>query len=226
MQTDIKRPALSNKPILGTKVLGVASSFRQNSLSTRTLKSLLEIATNKYGAQTDILDLTETKLPFYNPSIESNESVDENVQTASQMVKWADALVLASPDYHGSMSGTMKNFLDYFWEEFAGKTFGYLCTSHEKGLTVMDQMRTVVRQCYGWSLPYGVSISGEQDFNDKAEIINDSLDRRLRMLTRDLVVYGGMIREQFLQDITDDDISDTFAARYRSLLINQKPLIT
>ena len=73
---------------------------------------------------------------------------------------------------------------------------------------------------------YGVSISGEQDFNDKAEIINNSLDRRLRMLTRDLVVYGSLIREQFLQDIADEDISDTFAARYRSLLINQKPLIT
>jgi len=75
-------------------------------------------------------------------------------------------------------------------------------------------------------LPYGVSISGEQDFNDKAEIINNSLDRRLRMLARDLVIYGSLIREQFLQDIADEDISDTFAARYRSLLINQKPLIT
>jgi FMN reductase len=75
-------------------------------------------------------------------------------------------------------------------------------------------------------MPYGVSINGEEDFNDKAEIINNSLDRRLKMLARDLVVYGSLIRGQFLQDITDDDISDTFAARYRSLLINQKPLIT
>jgi azobenzene reductase len=38
-------------------------------------------------------------------------------------VIWADAFVLASPD-HGSMSGVMKNFLDHFWEEFAGKAFG------------------------------------------------------------------------------------------------------
>jgi FMN reductase len=75
-------------------------------------------------------------------------------------------------------------------------------------------------------MPYGVSINGEEDFNDKAEIINNSLDRRLKMLARDLVVYGGLIRAQFLQDITDDDISDTFAARYRSFLISQKPLIT
>ena len=69
-------------------------------------------------------------------------------------------------------------------------------------------------------MPYGVSINGEEDFNDKAEIINNSLDRRLKMLARDLVVYGSLIRGQFLQDITDDDISDTFAARYR-IIINQ-----
>jgi FMN reductase len=62
--------------------------------------------------------------------------------------------------------------LDLYWEEFVGKTFGYICTSHEKGLTEMDQMRTAVRQCYGWSLPHGVSINGEEDFNKDAEIIN------------------------------------------------------
>jgi NAD(P)H-dependent FMN reductase len=56
------------------------------------------------------------------------------------------------------MSGAIKNFLDYFWEDFAGKTFGYMVASHEKGLTVADQMRTAIRQCYVWSVPYNISI--------------------------------------------------------------------
>ena len=108
----------------------------------------------------------------------------------------------------------MKNFLDYYWEEFAGKTFGYICTSHEKGLTVMDQMRTAVRQCYGWSLPYGISVNGEEDFNDMGEVVNKLLAKRLKMLARDLVVYGKLIRGQFLQDMASKE-SDTFVARYR-----------
>lgn len=90
----------------------------------------------------------------------------------------------------------------------------------------MDQMRTAVRQCYGWSLPYGISIDGEQDFNDHGEIINILLNRRLRMLARDLVVYGSLIRGQFLQDIIEDDLSDTFAVRYKSLLQEQEGLVT
>ena len=108
----------------------------------------------------------------------------------------------------------MKNFLDYYWEEFAGKIFGYICTSHEKGLTVMDQMRTAVRQCYGWSLPYGISVNGEEGFNDMGEVVNKLLAKRLKMLARDLVVYGKLIRGQFLQDMASKE-SDTFVARYR-----------
>jgi NAD(P)H-dependent FMN reductase len=67
----------------------------------------------------------------------------------AELIKKADAFVLTTPDYHQTMSGSLKNFLDYFWSEFKGKTFGYIVGSHEKGLTVMDQMRTAVRQCYG-----------------------------------------------------------------------------
>jgi NAD(P)H-dependent FMN reductase len=217
--SNISRKYRTKRPI---RVVGIGSSMRKHSYSTLAVKMVLDLSKNNYDAETNLLDLRRTKLPIYNP----DDSFHTNIQEIGHLLEWADAFVLASPDYHGSMSGVMKNFLDHFWEEFAGKTFGYICASHEKGLTVMDQMRTAVRQCYGWSLPYGVSISGEQDFNDKEEIINNSLDRRLRMLARDLVVYGSLIREQFLQDIADDDISDTFAARYRSLLINQKPLIT
>ena len=99
------------------------------------------------------------------------------VREVGDAVTWADAFLLATPDYHGSMSGAMKNFLDYHWEEFAGKLFGYICASHEKGLTAMDQMRTAVRQCYGWSLPYGVSVHGEHDF-DSVRSRGQRSDRR------------------------------------------------
>jgi len=193
-------------------VLGVGSSMREGSYGTRTLKIVLDII-NRYDAKTCLLNLRETMVPIFNP-ISSNGSADTNIQKVIDLVNWADAFVLASPDYHGSMSGSMKNFLDHFWEEFAGKTFGYICTSHEKGLTVMDQMRTAVRQCYGWSLPYGVSINGEEDFNELGTITNDLLSKRLNILARDLVIYGKLIRGQFLRDIASN-ITDTFAARYR-----------
>ena len=197
-----------------TRILGVTGSLRESSHSTKTLATVLQIAANKFGAEVRLLNLREMKLPFYSPTITTSESFYKNIKIVTQYVEWADAFILASPDYHGSMSGTIKNFLDHFWEEFAGKTFGYLCTSHEKGLTVMDQMRTAVRQCYGWSMPYGVSINSGQDFNADGQIINSQLSKRLNMLARDLVVYGKLIRDQFRKDLEGHE-SDTYAARYR-----------
>jgi FMN reductase len=77
-------------------------------------------------------------------------------------------------------------------------------------------MRTAVRQCYGWSLPYGVSVHGEQDFDGAGAVVNPRLAQRLAMLTRDLVVYGALLRGQFTRDLSDRE-RDTFAARYGDL---------
>ena len=189
------------------RVLGVAGSMRENSYSLKVLRMALEEA-QKRGAQTRLLVLREAGLPMYAPNA-SSPALDK----VSKDVEWADAFILASPDYHGSMSGVLKNFLDHFYEEFAGKLFGYVVASHEKGLTVMDQMRTAVRQCYGWSLPYGVSISGVQDFTE-GRLTNEKIEKRIKTMARDLVIYGQLIRVQFEQDLAGIE-SETFAARYR-----------
>jgi FMN reductase len=208
-------------------ILGIAGSMRQGSYGTQILKMVLEEA-KKYNTDTQILDLRHVNLPLYDPDNtmlldkpstskeDNNDNNNNNLATISNALKWADSIILSSPDYHGSMSGAMKNFLDYFWEEFAGKTFGYIVASHEKGLTVADQMRTAIRQCYGWSMPYNISINGEKDFDSKGILVNSALAKRLKMLARDLSVYGKLIRYQFLVDIANKDVSETFAAHYRN----------
>ena len=192
------------------KVLGVGSSMRKGSYSTETLRIALEKASQN-GAETKLLSLYDNPLPFYHERSRGNNF---NIDLATEMVKGSEAIILATPDYHGSMSGSLKNFLDHFWSDFAGKTFGYICASHEKGLTVMDHMRTAIRQCYGWSLPYGISINSTQDFNSNREITNSRLLMRLNSFSRDLVIYGSLIHEQFKKDL-NSNINNSFAAHYR-----------
>lgn len=191
-------------------LLGVSGSLRAKSRTALALRLVLDSA-EEHGAETRMLDLRTIELPLYRPDGPGGSAAELRLGTD---MKWASAVVLGSPDYHGSMSGTMKNFLDYNWEECAGKVFGYICSSHEKGLTVMDQMRTVVRQCYGWSMPYGVSFDGRTDFDDKGALKNAKIEGRLRMMARDLVVYGALIREQFVSDLAGSE-EKTFAAAYR-----------
>ena len=90
--------------------------------------------------------------------------------------------------------------------------FATIVASHEKGLTVTDQLRTVARQCYAWSMPYGVSFVEREDVKDGA-IVSESFQKRLDMLARDLRVYGEVIARQRRADLSGSDPG--FLAKHR-----------
>jgi FMN reductase len=165
----------------------------------------------RYGAETKLIELREINLPIFNPN-KPRETSDDIKKLNDQMIN-TDAFILATPDYHGSMSGGMKNFLDYYWYELSGKIFGYIVSSHEKGLTVMDHMRTAIRQCYGWSLPYGLSIHAENDLDEHYNINNPQLQSRIENMSRDIVTYGKLLRMQFLHDVNNKEPT-TFAFQF------------
>lgn len=153
------------------------------------------------GCCLDMLDLGEENLPLFNP--ETSYSETWYARLKERVVK-ADVLVLGTPDYHGCMSGVLKNFLDHFWREYAGKLVVSLVGSYEKGLTVTDQIRTFSRQCYAWNLPYGVSFMEGRDVKE-GEIINEAFRTRLTMFARDIRVYGLLLAEQKKKDLEGNE---------------------
>jgi hypothetical protein len=64
-------------------------------------------------------------------------------------------------------------------------------------------------------MPYNISINGANDFNSAGNPINSILANRIKMLARDLVTYGTLIRRQFLQDVMNKEVSDSYASHYR-----------
>ena len=67
-------------------------------------------------------------------------------------------------------------------------------------------MRTAVRQCYAWSLPYGISINESEDLDSNGQVVSKKLQSRMEMLARDLVVYGGLIYWQFMKDKSSSEL--------------------
>ena len=84
--------------------------------------------------------------------------------------------------------------------------------SHEKGLTVTDQVRTVARQCYAWSLPYGISFMEGADVKGH-QIVGEQFRKRLEMMIRDVNVYGRILARQRRVDLEGSDPG--FLARLR-----------
>jgi len=189
-------------------VLVVSGSLHERSV---TLKVLSQIADRlrDVGCAVDLLDLREEPLPLFDPDTAYDQPEYERVRLR---VFKADVFLLGTPDYHGSPSGVLKNFLDHFWREFSGKLIATVVASHEKGLTVTDQLRTVARQCYAWTLPYGVSFHGRMDLKD-GHIASEALEKRAEMLVHDIRVYGQLLAQQRAADLAGKNPG--FLARLR-----------
>jgi len=191
------------------QVLGVVGSLNQNSV-TRAVIQHIGDALEKEGCRVDIFDPVREHLPLFNPDSSYSASHYEPLQKRAAS---ADVFLLGTPDYHGSVSSTLKNFLDHFWHEFAGKLFATVVASHEKGLTVTDQLRTVARQCYAWSLPYGLSFVDREDIKDGV-IVSETLRKRLEMMVHDIKHYGRLFAEQRLRDLHGNEPG--FMAKHRA----------
>jgi len=190
------------------KILAVVGSTHVDSVTRVVLTKIAEDLRGA-GCDVDLLDLGREPLALFNPETAYSQP---GFSALKVRVEVADVFLLGTPDYHGSISSALKNFLDHFWREFAGKLFATIVASHEKGLTVTDQLRTVARQCYAWSLPYGVAFADKQDVAG-GQIVSDALRGRLAMLVRDTQVYGALLAKQRRSDLSG--IDPGFLARLR-----------
>ena len=189
-------------------ILAVVGSLHEKSV-TRVAVNHVAGLLRADGCTVDVLDLHAEPLPLLNT--DTTFTADYYAPLRARVLA-ADAFLLGAPDYHGSISSPLKNFLDHFWHEFAGKLFATLVASHEKGLTVHDQLRTVARQCQAWVLPYGVSFIEKVDVKEGA-VATDELRKKLELLARDVRLYGGLLAQQRKVDLAGSD--SCFLARLR-----------
>src|SRR2546426_12760566 len=189
-------------------ILAVVGSLQRESVTRAVIAHVAE-RLRAEGCAVDVLDFEKEPLALYNP--DTAHDLPGYAQLKAR-VERADVVLLGTPDYHGSVSGAMKNFLDHFWHEFAGKLFATLVASHEKGLTVTDQLRTVARQCYAWTLPYGVSFAEQEDVN-AGQVVSDALRQRLNMFVRDVRIYGTLLARQRRTDLAGSEPG--FMAKHR-----------
>ena len=97
---------VTERPIF---VVGLGGSLRRPSDSETALRVALHGAEDA-GAETEIITADGLDLPLYPaPGIAEHPKVVELLRA----VRRADGLILASPAYHGTMSGALKNALDY-----------------------------------------------------------------------------------------------------------------
>src|SRR5689334_16769501 len=98
---------MSDQPL---KILTVIGSLHERSV-TRAVLNLVAEKFRADGCAVDVLDLSNEPLPLFNP--ETSYQAPAFAALKARVEK-ADVLLLGTPDYHGSISSALKNFLDHF----------------------------------------------------------------------------------------------------------------
>jgi chromate reductase len=100
-------PPLSRRAMM-TRMLGVAGSLRKDSYNRALLRVMRELAAAE-GIEVDIFELDG--MPLYNQDDEAD--MPGSVRDFKQRIEQADALILVTPEYNYSISGVLKNAIDW-----------------------------------------------------------------------------------------------------------------
>ena len=105
---------MSSTPTTTTKlkVLVFAASLRGDSLN-RKLAELAARAAQQYGATVDRASMRDFDVPLYDGDVETASGIPRGAQELRSRLLANDAFILSSPEYNGSMPGTIKNLIDW-----------------------------------------------------------------------------------------------------------------
>ncbi|MFW6320780.1 MAG: NADPH-dependent FMN reductase, partial [Halohasta sp.] len=140
------------------------------------------------GGSGELLDLRAYDLPLFDPDADGQGDSDR----LTDRVDAADAVILASPMYHGSYSGVLKNALDYCgFDELEGKTVGLLAVSGGSfPITTLEHLRSVCRALNCWVLPYQAAIPNVHSAFDDGAFVDEEAETRVATLGRRVVEYA------------------------------------
>lgn len=174
-------------------VMAVAGSLRDGSYTKMALNVAVEGA-RRAGGEVTVVDLVEWRLPLYDdgPSLQ-----DPVARRFMALAEGADALLVATPVYHDSYSGVLKNALDYLYRELNGKVAGLIAVAGGRvgaGLA-MEHLRTVFRETSTWVLSRQVPIgNSDEAFDASGRPRDQGTEERLLRIGRELVEQAKILR--------------------------------
>jgi FMN reductase len=176
-------------------IVGIGGTTRPGSSTETALRAALRHA-EELGAVTQMFGGDAlASLPGYSP--EEKERTEG--QTALvEAVRRADAVIFASPGYHGGVSGLVKNAIDLLEDLRAddrvyldGMPVGCIVTAAgwQGCNTTLGAMRSIVHALRGWPTPLGVTLNtaGVKLFDGDGQCLDAQVSTSLRMLAEQVV---------------------------------------
>lgn len=181
-------------------ILGIGGTTRPNSSIEKALRVSLAAAARE-GAETRLLGSVDLALPLYAP--ENPERTPEAKNLITQ-VRRADGLIIGSPGYHGTVSGLVKNALDYVEDlskderpYFDERAVGCIAISYgwQAAVSTLGTLRVIVHALRGWPTPMGAAVGSVVPiFDVEGNCTDVSATFQLETMGRQVVEFARMRR--------------------------------
>jgi FMN reductase len=178
-------------------IVGLGGGLGSESHSLSALKVAL-IASEKAGARIDLINLQVVRLPLFEPD-KALSGYPADVKDFIRRIAGADGYLWASPAYHGTVSGVVKNALDFVEllsdrtpPYLDGKPVGLISTAGGTmaGVTTIQALMHTAHALRAWVVPLSVPIPKAWQVIDKKGHIKDpSIEDRLRLLGEEVVRF-------------------------------------
>lgn len=177
---------------MAIKIIGLGGALTDQSSSLWALQEALDGA-KEAGAEVKLYNISEMNLPMLDLR---NYQVPDVIKELCSDINDADAMIWSSPLYHGTVSGSFKNALDWL-EELRGNTPAYLtnkfigliCTAGgSQGLQAINTMEYAVRALRGFTVPLVVPIAqSSKVFDEEGHITDEKVKGQLHNLSKEII---------------------------------------
>ncbi|RFS26337.1 NADPH-dependent oxidoreductase [Chitinophaga silvatica] len=157
------------------KIAVLIGSIRQGRQSHKIGYYLSQQLNDKHH-EVEVLDLATISLPMLEERVGKHPQLPDAALKMSHQLHTADAIILVTPEYHGSFSGVLKNAMDYFSAEFHKKVIGVVGVSAGKfgGINAVQQLSQVVINIGAYCVPTRLLVPEIYGaFNEKQELVNE-----------------------------------------------------
>ncbi|GGM05593.1 NADPH-dependent FMN reductase [Nakamurella endophytica] len=179
---------------MSTRIVGIGGSVDPGSQSGYALEAVLARARDG-GAE--VSSFTGRGLDF--PPYHSGAQPPPTARDYVEAVRAADAVVISSPGYHGTVSGLVKNALDYLEElrtddrpYLHGRAVGLIAVARgwQAAVTTLTTLRQVTHALRGWPTPLGMAVNSAVTRFDATGATEDGAVRTaVGLLTRQLLDF-------------------------------------
>lgn len=180
-------------------LLAIGGTTRKSSRTLMAMRAILATSAD-HGIQPTIASVRDLNLPVYNDDIPL-EDQSETLQQLVEQVRTAEAFLICSPTYHGSMSGAVKNVLDSLHvmhgqadAYFRDCPVGLAAYGGPTAINVVNTLQTTVRGMQGVVPSTVVTVSRDVLDPETGALTDERTRRRADRMLEEIANHVAMRR--------------------------------